>query len=110
MRSQTALTVILLGFNNGHAGRMAVHPRWRAALSQCGELPGGSASAVAAVYFRTKASGRSVVRRVPRGPRCARFLLWAGDEAGFTAYLADLRQRHRRKTSFIAKPDRALAR
>lgn len=34
----------------------------------------------------------------------------AGDEAGFTAYLADLRQRHRRKTSFIAKLDKALAR
>jgi len=34
----------------------------------------------------------------------------AGDEAGFTAYVADLRQRHRRKTSFIAKLDKALAR
>ncbi len=34
----------------------------------------------------------------------------AGDEAGFTAYLADLRQRHRRKTSFIAKLDKALVR
>ena len=33
----------------------------------------------------------------------------AGDEAGFTAYVADLRQRHRRKTSFIAKLDKALA-
>ena len=32
-----------------------------------------------------------------------------GDEAGFTAYVADLRQRHRRKTSFIAKLDKALA-
>jgi len=33
-----------------------------------------------------------------------------GDEAGFTAYLADPRQRHRRKTSFIAKLDKALVR
>jgi hypothetical protein len=32
----------------------------------------------------------------------------AGDEVGFTAYLADLRQRHHRKTSFIAKLDKAL--
>ncbi len=34
----------------------------------------------------------------------------AGDAAGFTAYLADLRQRHHRKTSFIAKLDKALVR
>jgi hypothetical protein len=34
----------------------------------------------------------------------------AGDEAGFTAYVADLRQRHHRKTSFIAQLDKALAR
>jgi len=34
----------------------------------------------------------------------------AGDEAGFTAYLADLRQRHRRKTSFITKLDKTLVR
>ena len=34
----------------------------------------------------------------------------AGDEAGFTAYLADLRQRHRRKTSFLTKLDKALVR
>jgi hypothetical protein len=33
----------------------------------------------------------------------------AGDDAGFAAYLADLRQRHRRKTSFITKLDKALA-
>jgi hypothetical protein len=32
------------------------------------------------------------------------------DEAGLTAYVADLRQRHRRKTSFIAKLDKALVR
>jgi len=32
----------------------------------------------------------------------------AGDAAGFTAYVADLRQRHHRKTSFIAKLDKAL--
>ncbi len=34
----------------------------------------------------------------------------AGDEAGFAVYLADLRQRHRRKTSFISKLDKALVR
>jgi hypothetical protein len=33
-----------------------------------------------------------------------------GDEAGFTAYVADLRERHRRKTSFVAKLDKALGR
>jgi hypothetical protein len=32
----------------------------------------------------------------------------AGDEAGFAAYLDDLRQRQRRKTSFIAKLDAAF--
>src|SRR5579864_3188876 len=34
----------------------------------------------------------------------------AGDEAGFLAYVAELRQRHRRKTSFITKLDQALVR
>jgi hypothetical protein len=34
----------------------------------------------------------------------------AGDEAGFSAYLADLRQRHRRKTSFLTKLDKSLVR
>jgi hypothetical protein len=34
----------------------------------------------------------------------------ADDEAGFSAYLADLRQRHRRKTSFLTKLDKALVR
>jgi hypothetical protein len=34
----------------------------------------------------------------------------AGDEAGFLAYVADLRQRHRRKTSFITKLDQAVVR
>ena len=33
----------------------------------------------------------------------------AGDDAGFAAYVADLRQRHCRKTSFITKLDKALA-
>jgi hypothetical protein len=35
--------VILLGFNNGRSGRMALfaHVRRFAALSRCGELPGG---------------------------------------------------------------------
>jgi hypothetical protein len=32
----------------------------------------------------------------------------AEDEPGFAAYLADLRQRHRRKTSFVTKLDKAL--
>jgi hypothetical protein len=31
----------------------------------------------------------------------------SGDESGFAGYLADLRERHKRKTSFIAKLDRA---
>jgi hypothetical protein len=35
--------------------------------------------------------------------------LQVGDEAGFAAYLDDLRQRHRRKTSFIARLDAAFA-
>jgi hypothetical protein len=34
----------------------------------------------------------------------------AGDQAGFLTYVADLRQRHRRKTSFITKLDKALVR
>jgi hypothetical protein len=34
----------------------------------------------------------------------------AGDAAGFTAYVADLRQRHHRKTSFVTKLDKALLR
>jgi uncharacterized Zn finger protein len=33
----------------------------------------------------------------------------AGDEAGFTTYLDELRQRQRRKTSFIARLDAAFA-
>jgi len=52
--------------------------------------------------------------RYPRAIRTIRRLRdsyhRAGDEAGFTAYVADLRQRHRRKTSFIAKLDKALVR
>jgi hypothetical protein len=32
----------------------------------------------------------------------------SGHEAGFAAYLDDLRQRQRRKTSFIAKLDAAF--
>ena len=62
--------LILLGFNNGGAGRMApfAHARRVAALSQCGELPGVRAPAAAAVCWRTKASGR---RQVPRAP-CGR--------------------------------------
>ena len=42
LRSQTALTVILLGFNNGRAGRMAAYARRVAELSWCGELRRGS--------------------------------------------------------------------
>jgi hypothetical protein len=58
---------------------MAAHVQRRAAPSWCGELPGGRASAAAAVRPRAKASGRSVVRRAPRGRiapafRCARQL------------------------------------
>ena len=33
----------------------------------------------------------------------------AGDEAGFTAYLGELRQRQHRKTSFVGKLDAAFA-
>jgi hypothetical protein len=33
--------------------------------------------------------------------------LRAGDDAGFAVYLDDLRLRHKRKTSFIAKLDKA---
>ena len=42
LRVQTALTVILLGFNNDRAGRMALfaHARRVAAISWCGELWG----------------------------------------------------------------------
>jgi hypothetical protein len=43
------LTVILLGFDNGRAGRMAAHMQRRPALSWCGELLGVCASATAAV-------------------------------------------------------------
>jgi hypothetical protein len=69
-------TAILLGFNNDCAGRMALfaHAQRVAALSRCGELPRVRASAAAVVGFRAKASGRRVVRRVPRGARRARFL------------------------------------
>jgi hypothetical protein len=34
----------------------------------------------------------------------------SGDDTGFTAYVADLRQRHRRKTSFVTKLDQTLSR
>jgi hypothetical protein len=44
LRSQTALMAILLGFNNGRAGRMApfAYARRFAAPSCCGELRWGS--------------------------------------------------------------------
>jgi hypothetical protein len=79
------LTVILLGFNNGRAGRMApfAHARRVAALSWCGELPRVRASAAAAVCYRTKASGCRVVRRVPRGRVASAFCLCARFAAGF---------------------------
>jgi hypothetical protein len=70
--SQTVLTVILVGFNNDGAGRMArPHTRsgWRcpAGTVRC---PGVRASAAAAARFRAKASGRCVVRWVPAGVSC----------------------------------------
>jgi hypothetical protein len=43
------------------------HVRRVAAPSECGELSGVGASAAADVGFRTKESGRRVVRRVPAG-------------------------------------------
>jgi hypothetical protein len=49
------------------------HARRVAALSRCGELRGVRASAAAAVGFRTKASGRCVVRRVPPGREAPAF-------------------------------------
>jgi hypothetical protein len=56
-----------------------VRARWRvAALSWCGELPGVRALAAAAVRFRSKASGRRMVRRIPAARR-ARLLLCASD-------------------------------
>jgi hypothetical protein len=63
------LTVILLGFNNGWAGRMTAFAQ---AQRGCGAQPvrraaGVRASAAAAVRCRGKASGRRVVRRVLRG-------------------------------------------
>jgi hypothetical protein len=70
------LRVILLGFENGRAGRMAAQGQQHAALSRCGELLGVRASAAAAVGFRTKASGRRVAQGSPRARR-ARFLLSA---------------------------------
>ena len=52
---------------------------WVVVLSRCGELAGVRASAAAAVRCCGKASGRRVVRRVPRGrvapaSRCVRRL------------------------------------
>jgi len=63
LRSQTALTVILLGFNNGRAGRMAAHGQRRTALSQRGELPGVRASSAAAVGFALTPISTQEVRR-----------------------------------------------
>jgi hypothetical protein len=71
------LTVILLGFDNGRAGRMAAHGQRRAAPGRCGGLPGVRAWAAAAVRGSGKASGRRVLRRVPLRARRARFLLCA---------------------------------
>jgi hypothetical protein len=41
LRSQTALTVILLGFDNGRAGRMAAHRRRHTVPGWFSGLPGG---------------------------------------------------------------------
>ena len=85
MRSPDSLTVILFGFNNGHAGRMALfaHARRLRALSWCGELPGVRASAAAAVCLCTKASGRRMVRwEFPRACR-VRCLRRASSPAAF---------------------------
>ena len=57
--------------------------------------------------------GSDAVRPPVQSPGAAAVSPWfreAADEAGFIAYVADLRQRHRRKTSFIAKLDKALVR
>jgi hypothetical protein len=71
------MPVILLGFNNGRAGKMtafAYARRGGARLVRRADWV--RASAAAAVGFRTKARGRRIVRRVPRGVHRARFLLW----------------------------------
>jgi hypothetical protein len=71
LRAQTALTVILLGFNNGSAGRMAefAHTRWVVALSRCGELPGVRALAAAALR-------RAAAVRCGGSPRARRAAFW----------------------------------
>ena len=68
LRSQTALTVILLGFNNGRAGRMVL---FACALRDYGTQPGaagplGLRTAGRRRGYRTKASGPQLMRRVPR--------------------------------------------
>jgi len=72
-----ALTVLLLGFNNGRAGRMTPFPHARrvAAPSWCGELPWGPCLSGRRRGLLRNASNR-VVRRVLCAHR-ARFLLLA---------------------------------
>ena len=59
--------MILLGFNNNRAGRMAPFANARRVGARCGEVARVRASAAAAVRCRAKASGRRVMRRIPRG-------------------------------------------
>jgi hypothetical protein len=100
---------------------------WAAAMSNPNEIP--ESQWFQLIELREKAHPADVIRpyqdlielsleragdkhRYPRAIKTIRRLHDAyhrtGDDAGFTAYVADLRQRHRRKTSFITKLDKAL--
>ena len=65
--TRRALTAILLGFNDDSAGRMAAfaHLAGFRRSTSAASCPRFRALAAAAVGFRTKASGRRMVRRVP---------------------------------------------
>jgi signal transduction histidine kinase len=83
---------------------------WTAAMANPGQVPESQWFQVIEIGLE-RASDKY---RYPKAIKTIRRLRdsyhRAGDEAGFTAYLADLRQRHRRKTSFITKLDKALVR
>jgi hypothetical protein len=100
---------------------------WAAAMSNPNEIP--ESQWFQLIELREKAHPADVIRpyqdlielslervgdkyRYPRAIKTIRRLHDAyhrtGDDAGFAAYVADLRQRHRRKTSFTTKLDKAL--
>ena len=75
LRLQTALTVILLGFNNGRAGRMAPFACARPGLrcpAWCGGCPGTTQRGRRRGYC-TKASGRSWCGEFPGGRLASAF-------------------------------------